>query len=156
MIPEEKSVECPDLMIMAAFRYCLGRQTYIASECAEWLEKIWPEITPSTQELIIKEIKEAINKGRISDIDLHAWERLLFVGGEDSETYQSGRMVVFIYADGSYYIYETDLDGYNLRTVGGTRKTGNKLDASVEINYEGVKTALHAVELLKQELEARR
>ena len=38
------------LMIIAATRYCLGRMTYIVSDCADWLIKIWPLLSPSTQE----------------------------------------------------------------------------------------------------------
>ena len=48
-----------DLMIVAAVRYCLGRMTYIVSDCADWLIHIWPTIDPKTQGIIRRDIEEA-------------------------------------------------------------------------------------------------
>ena len=36
-----------DLMAIAACRYCLGRMTYIAGVCADWLVDKWPELPPA-------------------------------------------------------------------------------------------------------------
>jgi len=47
------------LMIIAAFRYCLGRMTYIVSECASWLIKTWPTLSQQTQNIIQRDIEEA-------------------------------------------------------------------------------------------------
>ena len=41
-----------DLMVIAAFRYCLGRMTYISGVCADWLADKWPELPPHSKALI--------------------------------------------------------------------------------------------------------
>ena len=51
-----------DLMVTAAFRYCLGRCTYIVSDCVDWLKDIWPTIQDGAKYAIIRELKEAIQK----------------------------------------------------------------------------------------------
>ena len=45
-----------DLMVISAFRYCLGRMTYIAGVCADWLVDKWPELPPHSRALIRKEL----------------------------------------------------------------------------------------------------
>lgn len=51
-----------DLMVLAAFRYCLGRRTYIVSECADWLIANWSEFGDSVKALIQKELEEGFDK----------------------------------------------------------------------------------------------
>ena len=46
------------LMAIAAFRYCLGRMTYIVSDCADWLIEQWP-ILPDNVKNVIKRDLEA-------------------------------------------------------------------------------------------------
>lgn len=46
------------LMVIAAFRYCLGRSTYIVGECAAWLIKTWPLLNKQTQIIIQRELEE--------------------------------------------------------------------------------------------------
>lgn len=41
-----------DMMVIAAVRYCLGRQTYIVSDCADWLIANWERFAPGTRKLI--------------------------------------------------------------------------------------------------------
>lgn len=77
-----------DLMVTAAFRYCLGRRTYIVGECANWLVQHWNEFRPQTRELIQRELAEAFvhdNKARHEgesfkplgdDCDRAEWERV--------------------------------------------------------------------------------
>lgn len=43
-----------DLMVIAAFRYCLGRSTYIVGTCVDWLTEHWPNFSVDTQQLIKK------------------------------------------------------------------------------------------------------
>lgn len=45
------------IMVLAAVRYCLGRQTYIVSDCVHFIYKIWPKLQPDLQALIEKDIK---------------------------------------------------------------------------------------------------
>ncbi len=47
------------LMVIAAFRYCLGRMTYIFGDCADWLIKIWPYLSKETQNIIKRDLEEA-------------------------------------------------------------------------------------------------
>jgi len=47
------------LMVIAAFRYCLGRQTYIVSACADWLVEQWDNFDFTTKSVIRRELEEA-------------------------------------------------------------------------------------------------
>jgi hypothetical protein len=51
-----------DLMAICAVRYCLGRMTYITSDCSEWLIEQWPNIKPSAQAVIRRDIDEAFQR----------------------------------------------------------------------------------------------
>lgn len=51
-----------DLMVMAAFRYCLGRMTYIVSDCCDWLIAQWPVIKQSAKDIIKKELEEVFKE----------------------------------------------------------------------------------------------
>ena len=33
-----------DMMVICAFRYCLGRRTYVVSECVAWLIRVWDKL----------------------------------------------------------------------------------------------------------------
>jgi len=48
-----------DLMAVAAFRYSLGRMTYIVSDCAHWLCEQWPNIAENAQKVIQRDLEEA-------------------------------------------------------------------------------------------------
>ena len=50
------------LMASAAFRYCLGRMTYIVNECADWIISNWENFHPGTRVLIKRELEEAFIK----------------------------------------------------------------------------------------------
>jgi hypothetical protein len=50
------------LMSMAAFRYCLGRMTYIVTECVDWIIPNWDNFHPSIRVLIELELEEAFVK----------------------------------------------------------------------------------------------
>jgi len=50
------------LMVIAAFRYCLGRMTYIVGDCASWLIKIWPYLSVQTQNIIKRDLEEAFTR----------------------------------------------------------------------------------------------
>lgn len=47
------------LMVISAFRYCLGRKSYITGCCADWLVNIWPTVDCHTRVLIQKELEKA-------------------------------------------------------------------------------------------------
>lgn len=55
------------LMAIAAFRYCLGRMTYIVGDCTDWLIEQWPILPDNVKSVIKRDIDEAIkadNKAR--------------------------------------------------------------------------------------------
>ncbi|MFN8776147.1 MAG: hypothetical protein ACK5XV_05200 [Flavobacteriales bacterium] len=51
-----------ELMVMAAFRYCLGSKTYIVGACADWLVDIWPLLSKKTRELIRRDLEEEFDR----------------------------------------------------------------------------------------------
>ena len=51
-----------DLMAIAACRYCLGRMTYIAGVCADWLVDKWPVLPPHSRALIRTELDRAFER----------------------------------------------------------------------------------------------
>lgn len=72
-----------DLMVVAAFRYCLGRRTYIVGVCADWLIAQWPNFSDSTKDLIQRELEEAFKRDATNeykplgdDCDHAEWERV--------------------------------------------------------------------------------
>lgn len=77
-----------ELMVIAAVRYCTGRMTYIVSSCADWLIKVWPQLTPNTQRTIQRDLEEAFlrddearakgleYKALGHDCDRKQWERV--------------------------------------------------------------------------------
>lgn len=65
-----------DLMVLAAFRYCLGRRTYIVSDCEAWLIQQWGNFTPSVQVLIEKELRQAAAQDEQARTDGDVWRPL--------------------------------------------------------------------------------
>lgn len=76
-------------VVVATFRYCLGRQTYIVQECADWLLLHWPEIEQPVRNLIRRELDKAfeqddrVRAGEMAgykplgwDCDRQQWERV--------------------------------------------------------------------------------
>lgn len=47
------------LMAIAAFRYCLGRRTYIVSDCAEWLVRHWQALPDNVRAVIQRDLETA-------------------------------------------------------------------------------------------------
>lgn len=67
-----------DIMVTAAHRYCLGRQTYIVSDCVDWLIYNWQSFDKNCRDRVIQETKEAIENGSAGHIiDVVEWRRLL-------------------------------------------------------------------------------
>ena len=77
-----------DTMAIAATRYCLGRQTYIVGDCADWLIEVWPTLLPSAKAVIQRDVEEEFSRDdearqRVStylplgwDCDRAEWERV--------------------------------------------------------------------------------
>lgn len=65
-------------ILFMAFRYALGRMTYVVNEVADTLVDKWEEISPRYQKLIHKEIKQAIaDKNAGMEMDVEQWEIVL-------------------------------------------------------------------------------
>jgi hypothetical protein len=66
--------ELPEAMVICAFRYCLGRATYVVGECCDYLACVWHRLSPHTQHLILNEITEALQRDRAGmEQDRQAW-----------------------------------------------------------------------------------
>jgi hypothetical protein len=67
-----------DLMVTAAHRYCLGRRTYIVSECVRWIQMNWDKFHVHTRELIWRETHEALTRDCAGDdCDVSEWNKIL-------------------------------------------------------------------------------
>jgi len=66
------------LILMCAFRYALGRRTYIVDIIANEVKNNWDELPEYMRTLVHKEINEAISGGYIGDdCDRESWEAIL-------------------------------------------------------------------------------
>mgnify|MGYP001774438615 CR=1 FL=1 len=67
-----------ELVLIAAFRYALGRATYMPSVVAGTLLRLWPQLSQNTRSLIHKEIAEALAHDRAGHpCDIATWSTLL-------------------------------------------------------------------------------
>ncbi|WP_088255567.1 hypothetical protein [Fimbriiglobus ruber] len=65
-------------IVFYAFRYCLGRQTYAVSTCADYLVDRWGELQERDRELIVKEIRKALAEGKAgAACDVESWQSVL-------------------------------------------------------------------------------
>lgn len=76
------------LMALAAFRYCVGRMTYIVGDCANWLIENWNAIPEGTRACIQRDLEEEFQRDDAarerkdkhfplgSDCDRTDWERV--------------------------------------------------------------------------------
>lgn len=87
-ITREQAWGFNDLMVVAAFRYCCGRQTYIVGACVDWLIEIWPMLAENTRAVIQRDLEaefERDDEARARnenykplgwDCDRQDWERV--------------------------------------------------------------------------------
>lgn len=62
------------LMVVAAHRYCLGRQSYIVGSCRDWLKSWWNHFERNTKRVIVRDTIEAIQEDSAgSDYDKADW-----------------------------------------------------------------------------------
>ena len=60
-----RSLQClgpGQFVVVAVFRYCLGRQTYVVQECVDWLLLHWPSIDQPVRNLIRSELDRAFEQ----------------------------------------------------------------------------------------------
>lgn len=68
-----------DILLFCAFRYALGRQTYVVGSIARIIVDNWDIIPASRREMYKREIREAVEMGFAGSpvIDVPEWKRIL-------------------------------------------------------------------------------
>jgi hypothetical protein len=68
-----------DILLFCAFRYALGRQTYVVGSICEIMRANWNNMPKSRREMFKKEIREAIKENRAGHekIDVPEWQSIL-------------------------------------------------------------------------------
>ncbi len=63
------------LLAVAAFRYCLGRRSYLVPICVEWLDSVWPQLTAYAKRVIAMDLLEALASNRCGSpiLDRPVW-----------------------------------------------------------------------------------
>ena len=65
-------------LLISSFRYALGRRTYITSTVSGHLRTYWACLPLAWQELVQREIQEAIASGCAGDAcDIQSWQTVL-------------------------------------------------------------------------------
>jgi len=82
-----------DLLVLAAFRYALGRQTYLVHHVQEFLREVWLDLPETARAVIKRDIREAAARGEPNSdrsglghvrIDEPGWlDVLMWPGGDD-------------------------------------------------------------------------
>lgn len=79
-LPGTTTLPTADLadLLICAFRYALGRRTYITSTMSELLHKQWGALPTPWQQLVQREIMEALESGCAGDAcDEQSWRTVL-------------------------------------------------------------------------------
>lgn len=65
-------------LVVCAFRYALGRMSYVTADVARMIKEHWEELSPSDQKLIHREINEALEMDRAGmSCDQAIWRQVL-------------------------------------------------------------------------------
>jgi hypothetical protein len=71
-------IKVENITLICAFRYALGRRTYIVGIITDELKRNWKNLTEVQQILIQREIKDAIEEEYIGDkCDQQEWQTIL-------------------------------------------------------------------------------
>ncbi|MDD3039035.1 hypothetical protein [Bacteroides sp.] len=75
-------LDCNDvdqhIILFCAFRYALGRQTYVVSTIADAVVQSWYTMVPGQRRMFQKEVREAIDRdGAGSPMDVACWRQIL-------------------------------------------------------------------------------
>ncbi len=88
MLPPTPEDVTGDLMKACSVRYCLGRKSYIVSECAGWIITNWNQWSPTLQKYIRDDVEREFKRhedgdGRISgmsplgmECDIQEWKKV--------------------------------------------------------------------------------
>jgi hypothetical protein len=68
-----------DIVFVSAFRYCLGRQTYVVGSVAKIIRDNWSGLSKDRRAFYKKEIREAVEMGFAGSpvIDVPEWKSIL-------------------------------------------------------------------------------
>lgn len=64
----------PDFLVIGAFRYALGRRTYVVNETVSWMIANWATVSDRAKAVIRRDLEGATDLG--DEIDRREWERL--------------------------------------------------------------------------------
>jgi len=72
------------LMITAAVRYCIGRRSYIVSDCVDWILANWTDWPDNVKQVVQRDIEEEFERdARMPELkvlgdgcDRSCWERV--------------------------------------------------------------------------------
>lgn len=56
-----------DQIMLCAFRYCLGRATYVVSDCCRWLRERWSTLSADVKAIVQREIREAVAQDKANN-----------------------------------------------------------------------------------------
>jgi hypothetical protein len=74
-----------DILLFCAFRYALGRQTYVVRTIADIIKANWDHMPQSRRNMFRKEIEEAIEKGYAGSVNIDVPEWLSVIHMIDTE-----------------------------------------------------------------------
>ena len=74
-----------DILLFCAFRYALGRQTYVVSTVADIIKANWDHMSQGRRDMFRKEIEEAIEKGYAGSVNIDVPEWLSVIHMIDTE-----------------------------------------------------------------------
>jgi hypothetical protein len=75
---KSKRILVDDIVLVCAFRYALGRRSYITGWISDEIKRCWMKLDNKFQVLIQKEIREAIEEDRAGmSIDVSSWKGIL-------------------------------------------------------------------------------
>lgn len=67
-------------ILLSAFRYALGKRTYIVSQTVTWLDMYWHIMPEQCREQIHSDIRKAIARGDAGDkCDIRDWQQVLIM-----------------------------------------------------------------------------
>ena len=71
------NVETKDIFIMA-FRYCLGRSTYVVADMVSLIDRNWNNFSKYEKPMFKREIARAIKTGQAGmEMDIKSWQEIL-------------------------------------------------------------------------------
>lgn len=74
-----------DILLFCAFRYALGRQTYVVGTVADIIKANWDHMSQGRRDMFRKEIEEAIEKGYAGSVNIDVPEWLSVIHMIDTE-----------------------------------------------------------------------